>query len=1190
MKSRLSEKNKRRIIILGGVAAAIGLFLLLLPMGIRWGASKWLTDQGVVTQIEDIDLNLFTGRFAITNAHGETAQGNGFKIEHALVNLRYWPLFFKQIYLSDLELRNSRVDVRVDEDGKMSVAGIPIPSGEPEPEEPEEESTPWGFGLDRAAIGALTLLYEQPDFKREVTLSSSSTSDLATWEPNQPFPLDAALTIGDSQIKLDGELKPFGDRITGDITVGITNFALDLVAPIAKQNGVARLAGLINTKLDINLDYEAAKGLQLIVDGGANVKGATLAMPDLRLNNADVDWKGNIQAMVLQRGDSTDQVKTDGRLTIGKVDVALPDTLAFRQKNADWQGTLNAQLGEPLSVAANGALTLDATHLDLYESAAKPKEAAADEVQADTAAEDAAEPASEATAEVTAETQLDSTQQTANEPEPQTEPETVVEPKLEPEPGPETTVAPDTEAADTTETKTAEKPSQPQVPKTSDTSESEAITAETQAAPAAKKAARSNKPKTLTLDQGKTSWKGKITADLGQPLSVKTDGSFSLKNTQLEMPGQLSLAQDALNWKGAINTTLNELGAALGAKGQLTTNNTAFALETDGTAINQATIDWQGDIQMTPGEKGPSIKADGKLATNETDLSLPASGIKLLQQALSWEGKVDYAPGEPALVHASGALQADGTNLDLAPQNMAITSDRIAWAGDIALDPAAEGMPEQSELPLKVVGKLDGTGILVRDTALAKALAKVGEFALNDVAITGLNDIRSASVSVSDISALERAEGAIRFDKYPYISALKNVSLERVALTNQNRLDLGNATISGIDALLYRGPKEPGWEAAQWFGPGGEETAEKQAPATPTETEPTQTAKPAFQFALNSAKIVDSQLKIDDRGVSPAFETDLSNLRVTLADMDSAKPGQGSALDIFSALGRYGSIKANGIINPFLEPPSANITGKINAVNLAPISGYTAQAIDRRIDQGTFSADLKLNLDRGNIDANAELTLTKLRIGGAQNESGIVKNNLGLPLNKILSLLRDDNGNITLNLPVGGNLENPEFSVLDIVRKAIFTSLKKAVLVIYSPIALGKGLIDLATALQLDPILYEPGKSELDDTDRTFLDKVAAKLTKRPQTELIVCGHAVPADRTAMNLPDPSATVIEGETPPTPEQLAEARDKLFNLAAERTSLVGDYFVSKNITSDRLVLCNPALGEPETALPRTSLSF
>lgn len=1193
MKSRLSKKNKRRLIILGVVATFVAAFLTLLPIGLRVGVSKWLTDQGVATQIEDIDLNLFTGRLAIKNAHGETAQGDGFKIDHALVNVSYGALFSKQIYISNLELRDSRIDVRIDESDKLFVAGLAIEPSEEEPPEDEEQSSPWGFGIERAAIGALTLRYAQPEFAREITLSSSSTSDLATWEPNQPFPLDAALSIGDSQINLGGQLRPFGERIRGEITLGIKDFDLDLVAPLAKQAGVTDLAGVINTDLNILLDYHADEGLQLGVDGDAMVNGTRVRMSDLRLDNADVTWKGTIQAKLLQSEAANDQVMTDGHLTVDKVGFALPGTLAFKQKSTAWQGKINAQLGTPLGIDADGELKLSQTHLDLFESGKSPADAApipADAPNADepTTAVNIAEDSNSESSQANT-IQAEQATDPAPQASPDSEPDFVADSKSEtvtPEPAPQAT---DTEAvaenAPPDDDKSVTQADSDKLAPQEQTENEQPIAEQIQKAPRP-----SNAAKTLVLDQGETRWKGKISTRLGDQTNINANGNLSLQKTQLDMPGQLQLAQDSLNWNGDLKTELNEQGVQINTQSKIKTKNTTLDIP-EQLKLAQETLDWDGKLKTKLDDQGAHVETQSTLKTKNTKLDLIGNGINLAQRALSWEGSADYGPGEPALAHADGTLQADGLDLKLAPQNMAILAENLGWTGNVALDPQAEGLPEQSELPLKLTGQVTAGGLLITDTALSKALAKVGDVAINDITITGLDDIRSGSVKVSAIAALERNAAAPRLEAFPYIASVGSVAVDNLAYTGQSRLALGSLTILGIDALLYRGPKETGWEAAQWFGAEPSEPPAAQATETATTADAAEEeSQSSFEIALGSGQIVESKLTIDDRGVSPAFETDLSKLRITLADLDSAKPAQGSALDIFSALGRYGSIQAGGIINPFLEPPSADVTGKINAVNLSPISGYTSQAIDRRIDQGTFSADLRLKLDRGNIDANADLTLTKLRIGGAQSESGIVQNRLGLPLNKILSLLRDGDGNITLDLPVGGNLENPEFSVLKIVRDAVFKSLRKAVLVIYSPLKLGKGLIDLATALRLDPVLYPPGKVELDDTDRTFLDKVAKRLTDRPKTELIVCGHAVPTDRTALNLPDPDAILAEGENPPTPEQLSDARDALFKLASERTSLVGDYLVSKDIASTRLVLCNPALGEPARALPRTSLSY
>lgn len=1109
MKPRLNRKNKRRLIVAAGVALVTLLLLVLLPVGLRWGAANWLTNQGVITQIEDIDLNLFTGTLVITNAHGENEQGQGFDIKHALVNLRYWPLFSKQVYLSNLELSDSRVDVKLGKDGQITVAGLALSGDAEKPPAQEKENTPWGFGLDRAAIGNVTLHYQQPGFERAITLSSSASSNIATWQPNQPIPVNAQLGIDKSQIDLRGQVKPFGDQITGDIRLAIKNFDLDLVAPLAQPADVQRLAGRVNSTLQMKIDYRTQGGLILDVAGDAGLAGANIATPDLHLNDADIKWQGKINAQLFSQEAKADHVKVDGHLSIANLDAALPHTLKFSQGSADWQGHISATLGPSMTVLAEGALKLDTTHLALFAtSPTTPAPAPAEQLNPKAAGKIPAE--TSVTADV----------------------------KPLPQKGPGDSQA-DTPATEQTPT---------------------AVTA----------------PASHLMASNTTEVTAEATADEPKPALAQP-------------PTILTLDQGSVSWQGKVNLSLLEPGPKVTANGQLTTAHTHLLLPTDKTEIKQGSVDWQGNITMTPGDQGPSVKTQGKLATTGTELALPANGITLQQRSLSWDGAADYGPGDPALVHASGVLAADGLNLT--QQAMAITGGHFAFQGDAALDPNAKGAPANAELPLALSGELSGADITVSDAAGDKILAKLGDFNLADINIAGLNNIRSGAVTASGLAALERAQDAPHRENYPYIATVKTLAIKQLALTEQTRLAIADLDVDGIDALLYRNT-DGAVEASQWFASPVSAAADEASEPVEQSTPLPETAPASFQITLGRGLIHASHITIDDRGVKPAFDTTLSNLRIALADLDSTKPAQGSALNISSTLGRYGSIKADGLIKPFLQPPSAKLTGKIKAVNLAPISGYTAQAIDRRIDRGTFSANLKFAMERGKLDANAKLKLTKLRIGGAQTDTGIVRKKLGLPLNKILGLLRDGDGNITLNLPVGGDIDDPEFSVLGIVRKAIFKSLQSAVMVIYAPLGIIKagvgGLINLGDALRPEPILFAPGETVLDDNDKTFLDKTAVLMTQRPNTELVVCGHVVPADRTALQLPRPET--VEGETPATPEQLASARDTLLALASKRSNSVGDYLVSKGVAPPRLVLCNPALGEKTTASPRTTLEF
>ena len=58
-------QGKRAAVLV--VAALLLLVLVLLPFGLSWGLNRWLlANGGDVVAIEDVDVNLFTGKVSIS--------------------------------------------------------------------------------------------------------------------------------------------------------------------------------------------------------------------------------------------------------------------------------------------------------------------------------------------------------------------------------------------------------------------------------------------------------------------------------------------------------------------------------------------------------------------------------------------------------------------------------------------------------------------------------------------------------------------------------------------------------------------------------------------------------------------------------------------------------------------------------------------------------------------------------------------------------------------------------------------------------------------------------------------------------------------------------------------------------------------------------------------------------------------
>ncbi|MBK9965785.1 MAG: hypothetical protein IPP07_13085 [Holophagales bacterium] len=108
-----------------------------------------------------------------------------------------------------------------------------------------------------------------------------------------------------------------------------------------------------------------------------------------------------------------------------------------------------------------------------------------------------------------------------------------------------------------------------------------------------------------------------------------------------------------------------------------------------------------------------------------------------------------------------------------------------------------------------------------------------------------------------------------------------------------------------------------------------------------------------------------------------------------------------------------------------------------------------------------------------------------------------------LPVKLAVSLLKDPDGVIRLDVPVAGSIDDPKFRIGPIVWKIIGNVLKKAVL---SPFAL-LGRIG-GGGEELSFVDFAPGTSTLDVEATKRLDALATALGKRPTLKLDVEGKA----------------------------------------------------------------------------------
>jgi outer membrane protein OmpA-like peptidoglycan-associated protein len=196
-------------------------------------------------------------------------------------------------------------------------------------------------------------------------------------------------------------------------------------------------------------------------------------------------------------------------------------------------------------------------------------------------------------------------------------------------------------------------------------------------------------------------------------------------------------------------------------------------------------------------------------------------------------------------------------------------------------------------------------------------------------------------------------------------------------------------------------------------------------------------------------------------------------------------------------VGGLSPVKIIGKINP--DKGDSELSLDFKSLSLPLVTPYMAEFAGRRIEKGNMSLKLKYKIVNNQLSASNEILIDQLVLG----EEVEHENAVSLPLDFAIALLQDSDGKIALDVPITGNLENPEFSVAAIVTDALINVITK---VISSPFNAIASLI--GSDEDISKVMFSSGDTVLDDKQKKKLDGLAEALSKRPGLKLEITGTA----------------------------------------------------------------------------------
>ncbi|MFO7982552.1 MAG: DUF748 domain-containing protein [Desulfuromonadales bacterium] len=300
--------------------------------------------------------------------------------------------------------------------------------------------------------------------------------------------------------------------------------------------------------------------------------------------------------------------------------------------------------------------------------------------------------------------------------------------------------------------------------------------------------------------------------------------------------------------------------------------------------------------------------------------------------------------------------------------------------------------------------------------------------------------------------------------------------------------------------------------------PATPETVPETAPETVPEAVPEDETEP-FDIAIGGVRLDDGALAFTDLSLPLPFATRVHKLRGGISRLT---PGleEPSRVDLEGQVADYGQVMISGKLNPWNPLSRAQVDLIFENLAIPEFTPYAVQFAGRKIAAGRMDLDLAYVLEESRLDASNHIVLRDLKLGERFEHPDATD----LPLDLAIALLKDSDGVIRVDIPVRGNVNDPEFSLGPAIRNALTDILLG---IVTSPFELLASLVG-GDPDELAQVAFDPGSSEVAPPQRQRLDQLRAALDKRPELALeLPAPYAPDADRSALQRQRARAAMVE---------------------------------------------------------------
>jgi uncharacterized protein involved in outer membrane biogenesis len=411
----------------------------------------------------------------------------------------------------------------------------------------------------------------------------------------------------------------------------------------------------------------------------------------------------------------------------------------------------------------------------------------------------------------------------------------------------------------------------------------------------------------------------------------------------------------------------------------------------------------------------------------------------------------------------------------------------IALEGSVSLNPVLlDGTVEATPIPIRPFEPYFADRVKV--TVADGRVSTRGRLNLSIKEPAGLQTSYAGDVLISKFAAIEKvgAEDLLKWQSLgfrdlsvstnPVRVRAKQVSLTdffaRILIQPDGRLNLQ-------DIVETPGTRKPGDQPEPAPETNGEERGA------------------AADIRIEEVTFQGGRVQFSDRSLTPNYSADMIEIGGRLSALSSEEASRAD-VDLRGKLNNSAPLEITGTVNPLKQDLFVDLRARFVGMDLSPTSPYSGKYVGYSIEKGKLSFDVRYHIDQRKLDSEHKVFIDQLTFGEKVDSPTATS----LPVKLAVALLKDRNGEIHLDLPVTGSIDDPQFSVWTVILDIVGNLVAKAAT---SPFALLGAAFGGGEELQY--VEFDSGRATIPAEGAKKIETLVTALSEKPSLKLEIAGH-----------------------------------------------------------------------------------